>query len=716
MRGRPQLRALAERAGILASFRATDGATRVASEATTVALLAAMGVDGSSEAAAGAALEDWRARDAARVLEPVEVTPVDDAAARRVRVRLSPGGPRPTTWRLTLRDETGSETRAEGRVAPRGSRFALSLPVQPGAGYYEIRVTLEDGPEPREAHQRRIVVPRRCAEIPALFGDAPAFGLTANLYTLRSQRNWGVGDLGDLSELLRFAAGSGAAFVGVSPLHFLWNRGQDVSPYAPASRLYRNPIYLDVERIPELVECEAARARLAEPAARARLEAARQAECVDYDGIAALKREILEPLHRTFAAHHRDRPTPRGRAYARYLGKQGDALRDFATFLALTERLPAAQGRDWRQWPHAYRDPRSAEVERFRQEQADCVDFHRYVQFELDRQLEACAHSGAEVGRSVGLLQDLALGSTSEGTDGWMFPEITAPGVRIGAPPDSFNADGQEWGLPALDPHRMRERGYDYWIRLLQASCSHARALRIDHAMALTRLYWIPPGHSPRDGAYVRYPMGDLLGILALESQRHGTAVIGEDLGTVPRGFASQLARAGILSWRVLYFERSGQSFRPARAYSRRALATANTHDLPPLAGFAQGRDLELRRRIGAIPSASALAEARAERIATCRALARRLAREGILEERDALPPAPELCSAVNAFLCRTPAPLVGISLDDLAGETEPVNLPGIPAERFPSWRRRMSLAIESLRSDPGVQQGLRAVASRRRI
>jgi 4-alpha-glucanotransferase len=715
MRGRPQLRALAERAGILASYRADDGATRNTPDATAVALLAAMGVDASSEAAARDALRDWEQREARRILEPVQISAVDGPEARRVRLRLPPRGARPDTWHLTLRDEQGAEVHAEGRVAARGSRLALPLPAQPTAGYCEIELTLEGGRERSEARQRRIVVPRRCAEVRTLLGGEPAFGLTANLYTLRSERNWGVGDLGDLAELLRFATDSGAAFVGVSPLHFLWNRGHDVSPYAPVSRLYRNPIYLDIERIPEFAESEAARQAIAEPGARARLEAARRADRVDYDAISALKREILKPLHRTFAARHRNRPTPRGRAYARYLEEQGDALRDFATYVALAERFSNDPGCDWRRWPGAYRDARSAEVERFRRERPECVDFHRYVQFEIDRQLAACAHSGREAARTAGLLQDLALGSTAAGADAWMFPEIFAPGVRIGAPPDAFNADGQDWGLPPLDPHRMRDHGYDYWIRLLRASCRHARALRIDHAMALTRLFWIPPGLTPRDGAYVRYPLGELLGILALESQRHATAVIGEDLGTVPRGFAGQLARAGVLSWRVLYFERRGRGFRPAHAYSRRALVTANTHDLPPLIGFARGRDLELRRHIGAIPNEPALADARAERGATCRALARRLSREGILETRAALPSAPALCAAVNAFLCRTPAPLVGISLDDLAGETEPVNLPGISAELFPSWRRRMRLAIESLRSNPGVRLGLRAVASRRR-
>ncbi len=715
MRGRPQLRALAERAGILASFRADGGATRVTSEATAVALLAAMGVDGSSEAAARAALRDWDERAARRILEPVQVVAVGGPEARRVRVHLPRRGPRPSAWRLALRDEQGAETCAEGRVLTRGPRLALRLPAQPAAGYCEIHLTLEAGSERTEARQRRIVVPRRCAEVEALFGGQPAFGLTANLYTLRSGRNWGVGDFGDLAELLRFAGECGAAFVGISPLHFLWNRGQDVSPYAPVSRLYRNPIYLDLERTPELAESEAARARLAEPDVHTRLEAARRADRVDYDAVSALKREILELLHRTFAAQHRDRSTPRGRAYAHYLEQQGDALRDFATYLALAERFSTPHGQDWRQWPQAYRSPRSAEVRRFRQEHAERIDFHRYVQFEIDRQLEACARSGSQAGSAAGLLQDLALGSTAAGADCWMFPEVFAPGVRIGAPPDAFNADGQDWGLPPLNPQRMRDQGYDYWIRLLRASCSHARALRIDHAMALTRLYWIPPGRSPREGAYVRYPVGDLLGILALESQRHATAVVGEDLGTVPRGFAALLARAGILSWRVLYFERRGQAFRPAHAYSRRALVTANTHDLPPLAGFVRGRDLELRRQIGTLGSDAALADARAERAASCRALARRLSREGILGESAALPPVPDLCAAVNAFLCRTPAPLVGISLDDLAGESEPVNLPGASAERFPSWRRRMSLAMDSLRSHPGVQKGLRAVDSRRR-
>ncbi|MEN8183869.1 MAG: 4-alpha-glucanotransferase, partial [Myxococcota bacterium] len=509
------------------------------------------------------------------------------------------------------------------------------------------------------------------------------------------------------------AGEAGAAFVGISPLHFLWNRDADVSPYAPVSRLYRNPLYLDVEAIPELASCEAARRRLHDPDFRSCLEKAREAELLDYEGVAALKREILEPLHRTFVALHQDRSTPRGRAYASYREREGDLLTDFATYLVLAERFSATAARDWWQWPLTYRDPRSPDVHSVREQHSEEVDFHCYVQFELDRQLRSCAHASEQARLRVGLLQDLALGSTAGGADAWMFQGLFASDARMGAPPDEFNPAGQDWGMPPLDPRRLRNQAYGYWSQLLRASFAHAHALRIDHAMALTRLYWIPSGRPPNEGAYVRYPARDLLGILALESRRHGALVIGEDLGTVPRAFSAQLARWGILSWRVLYFERSGRGFRPSRSYSHRALVTANTHDLAPLAGFVLGRDLELQRQAGVIESDRALADAQSERREWCGALAQRLRAEAILGEGKALPPPPGLCAAVSAFLCRTPAQLVGIALDDLAGETEPVNLPGTSHDRFPNWRRRMALPIDALRSDPRAREALRA-ASRR--
>jgi 4-alpha-glucanotransferase len=316
----------------------------------------------------------------------------------------------------------------------------------------------------------------------------------------------------------------------------------------------------------------------------------------------------------------------------------------------------------------------------------------------------------------IGVYGDLAIGSSAGGSDTWAFPDLFADGANVGAPPDEFATSGQDWGLPPIDPHRLRAQAYGYWIRVLRSAFAHVGAIRIDHIMGLFRLYWIPEGLPATEGAYVRYPGRDLMGILALESQRSGALVIGEDLGTVPRGLAARLARRGILSSRVLYFERRGTSFRPSKRYSARALATANTHDLAPLAGFLSGRDLRLRREAGQIATDEALDAQLRVRDRDRDALCRRLAVEGLLPSGPAPPHPDRFAAAVTAFLCRTPAPLVGLSLDDLVGETEPVNLPGVAGSDHPSWTRRMRVPLQQLSSNPCARASLQAVPPKRRI
>jgi 4-alpha-glucanotransferase len=477
------------------------------------------------------------------------------------------------------------------------------------------------------------------------------------------------------------------------------------------SRLYRSALYLEIEAIPEFAECAAGGERVQAPGGASTLAALRGADHLDYAEVMATKRPVLERLHRHFATRHRDRHTPRGRAYADYLAREGEPLDDFAAFSALAESFSRQNPdrRDWHRWPAAYRSPRSAAVSGFRRENPEALDFHRWVQFELDRQLGEAARRARERRLSVGLYTDLALGSDSRGSDAWAFPGLFAENASAGAPPDEFSAQGQDWAFPPLDPHRLRRGSYDYWIRLLRAAFAHAGALRIDHAMGLARLYWIPKGRPATEGAYIRYPEADLLGILALESHRHGALVIGEDLGTVPRGLVARLARRGILSSRVLYFERAGGSFRSSRSYSNRALVSANTHDLVPLAGFLSGRDLEMRRRVGQLESDGDLREAMRERDLSSQALFRRLEVEGVLQRGTRPPSAAQFAVAVAAFLSRTPAPLVAIALDDLGGEEEPVNLPGVGPDRHPSWTRRMKLELEALASSPEARAGLRA-------
>jgi 4-alpha-glucanotransferase len=341
------------------------------------------------------------------------------------------------------------------------------------------------------------------------------------------------------------------------------------------------------------------------------------------------------------------------------------------------------------------------------------VDFHRWLQFETDRQLGEAAERAREAGLAIGLYQDLAIGTAPAGSDTWSFPDLFIRGACVGAPPDPYAATGQNWGLPPIDPRRLKEEGYRYFIRLIRAAFRHAGALRIDHVMGLFRSFWIPDGHSGADGAYVRYPSEDLLGILALESVRNHALVVGEDLGTVPPDVPPALAKWGVLSSKVLYFERGDAgSFAPAERYAPEALATANTHDMATLAGYWAGRDVELRADVGLITPAD-VASARDERARDKRELLRALARARVLEERvdpDAEDPqisVAELRGAVHDFLALTPSVLVGIALDDVAGELEPVNVPGVGQEQHPSWTRRMGKSLTELREDPETSVGI---------
>jgi len=715
MAERPRLRELAERVGIVGSYRASGGERRFTSDATREALLVAMGFEAGGEAAAATILAEMRERARNCLLPPVSVVFEDAADAASVGIQLPPEARGSLEWWLELRLENGRTVQAQGRAAVRrGQRkLALPLPETPGAGYHHLRVVAGEADARKEAQQLRVFAPRRCVGPGELLGGRRGFGLWANLYTLRSRENWGVGDLGDLRALVGFAAEKGAAFVGLNPLHALWNRDADGSPYAPVSRIFRNPLYLHVPAVPEFAACAAA-VRPA-PGELVRL---RQAREVDYERLMSVLRPVFEAMHASFCRLHRGRDTPRGRAYAHFLEEQGEALRDFATFTALAEDFARRNGdrfRDWRRWPAPFQDPRSDDVARFRDEHSEAVDLHSWLQFELDRQLADAGTTARDVGLPIGICADLAIGSASGGSDTWSFPGIFALGASAGAPPDAFSRSGQDWSFPPLDPRRLRDGSIAFWIRLLRSAFAHSGALRIDHVMGLSRLYWIPAGGSPAEGAYVRYPERELFGILALESRRGGALVIGEDLGTIPPALVTRLAGRGLLSSRVLYFEREGGRFRASRRYSRRALVTANTHDLAPLAGYVAGSDLECRRRAGQIESEAALEQEKRRRDGDLRALFARLEAEGLLE-RGPTPPSPrEISAAVTAFLCRTPAPLVGLALDDLVGERVPVNLPGVGPDRHRSWARRMTVSLEALGDDPGARSIFDAVPEDRR-
>ena len=693
----------------------TGKETRRTSDRTRVAILAAMGIDAANDAKARRSLAMLDAEEESGMIAPTTVVAVDDRSPG-MRVRVG-AGVRSVEWSYTVTDEHGHARTDEGRAPAANGVATVAYPAELPMGYYDVRLQVRADGALREGGQRLIITPGRCPSPDEVLGGRKVFGLTANLYTLHGRESWGIGNLGDLRTLVEWGAEMGAAFIGLNPLHALFNRGGDVSPYSPVSRLFRNPLYLDVSAIPELAESAAARGMLDAPDIRAIRADLRLGDQVEYARIARTLEPLLRALHATFIEQSGS-GTARGEEYRAYIESQGETLEDFATFMALDAELAKTtrgepRPKPWREWPKRYQDPRSAAVTEFRESNADDVDFHRYLQFELDRQMAEAASVARAGGMPIGLYQDLAIGTSPNGSDVWAFPDLFLTGAGIGAPPDPLAATGQNWGLPPIDPRRLAQGGYRYWIDLVRASLRHSGALRIDHVMGLFRQFWIPEGLTGKDGAYVRFPSHELLGILALEATRARALVVGEDLGTVPPDVPPELQARNIMSSKVLYFERKGVGFKPSSAYASLALATPNTHDMPTLAGWWDGRDIKLRNDAGQLGTQGrgdkdpAVAKARRERDAEKTALLRRLAAEGLLPAAKEPESGTELRAAVHTFLARSPAALVGMSIDDIVGEKNPVNMPGVAPDSFPSWTRRLRIPVETLRADTTIHTAL---------
>ena len=699
---RPLLRRLADRMGIVESYvDQSGGEVRQTSDATRERLLGAMGLDARTEDGARTALRALRHRARHEWIDPVRVVRQKSRKLSRVQVRVPDVDAESVHWTLTLRTEEGIETRWSGTTHGGPSRReTLALPVVPPLGYHDLMVTFHGAEHECSARQRLIVVPSQCTPPEARLHGRRGFGITTNLYTVRSGTNWGAGDIRDVRTIARWLGQYGGAFVGMSPMHALRNEGYDVSPYSPISRIFRNPLYLHVEDIPELRHDAVVQEMIAAPAFQAELAELRDAPMLDYARVMALRAPALESLHQSFVEHETSRDTPRAHGYADFVLREDPQLTQFATYMAIAER----EGPDARIWPAELRDANGDAVAELRRTLAKRVDYHRWLQFELDRQLGREASEAAEAGLSLGMYQDLAVGSAASGSDVWGNQELFLQGATVGAPPDMYSDEGQNWGLPAINPHVLRESGYDYWTRLLRAGFRHTGALRIDHALGLFRMFWVPLGESARQGAYVRSFSEELFGILALESVRHNALVVGEDLGTVPPHVPAVLAKWGVLGSRVQVFERDFHTgrFRPAGEYPRMALATVNTHDLPPLVGWAEARDIMLRAEVGDLSDPDVAAGMRDSRRGDLGALISSLIEAGLLPHdahHNVTPGA--LIAAVHAFIRRTPSALVGLSLDDLAHESTPVNIPGVWQDRYPSWSRRMREPLEAIFDAP---------------
>lgn len=701
---------LAEGMGVETSYTDAAGKTVHAAPGTVRSLLHAIGVDAPDEAAAQRLLVELEHAELARTLPPVAVLRVDRPPPA-VTVALPAGIGEPGTgelhWTLSLEDGTGRTGMAlftdlplERRAELDGAvmevrRLALGegLPL----GYHRLRVAAGA----LEAETLVIGVPDRCHLPTPIEIGAALWGLSAQLYAIRSANDWGMGDFGDLASLAEIAASRGASVVGLNPLHALFSdRPEQASPYSPASRLFLNPLYIDVTALPELIACEEVQSRIASEDFKRQLQAARGTELVDYAAVARLKLPLLERLFRAF---REGGSTARQLAFEAFRRERGESLERYCAFQALREHFG---GQGWQQWPDEYRDPASDAVRRFAAGNRERIDFLAWLQWVADSQLEAASERARARGMAIGFYRDLAVGADSAGAETWAAPGVVVSAAHVGAPPDLFNPAGQDWGLPPFHPRALREQGYAAFIELVRANMRHTGALRIDHAMALQHVYWIPEGNPPSEGAYVAYPMEDLIGILALESQRHACLVVGEDLGTVPEGFRERMAEAGILSYRVVFFEwTSDGGFVGPDDYPYLALATVGSHDLATLRGWWEEHDIDLKERMGLYPEAGEVEKQRARRREERSRLVEAVRAAGL-----ALPASfggdsdygTALGNAVHAFLARSNAAIAMVQLDDLTDEREQVNLPGT-VDQYPNWRRKLSLTLEELADDPSA-------------
>ncbi|GGL97353.1 4-alpha-glucanotransferase [Pseudooceanicola nanhaiensis] len=534
-----------------------------------------------------------------------------------------------------------------------------------------------------------MVVPEgaRC-HVPASLDDAPGWGVFCQLYELRSDRNCGIGDFGDLTRLARICGAAGADFLGVNPLHALFTAAPDrASPFSPSNRRFLNPLYIALDAVPGAAEPEDA-------------AALRSDTLVDYPAVAKAKLAALRGAFDTQPFG----PDASRDSFESFVAEGGEALRLHAVFEAISGRMTAAgHGPGWRDWPAALRRPGSPEVAQLAAELADDVTFHLWLQWITRRQLHAAAEAARAAGMRIGLYLDLAVGEAMDGSSTWSGAAAALPGLSIGAPPDMFATTGQNWGLSAPSPTALAAADFAPFREMIAAQLADAGALRIDHVMALWQLFLIPENHPPADGTHLRQPFADLLRELAAQSRARQAVVIGEDLGFVPDGFRDAMETANILSYRILYFEQDDDGFAAAASYPTSALACISTHDLPVMATWWRGIDIGLREAHGLVdPETSKLHAAHRER--ERKGLLRALERDGGLPAGTADAAAPDLpeqaLDAAHRFLARTPCLLCGVRLADLVGPTEPTNLPGT-VDVYPNWRPRSPVRIEDLPEHP---------------
>lgn len=680
-----------------------------------VPLLEAMGFDMGSESAIRTAIAAESERQWQRLVpvvvvlhqgKPFEISlriPVYQAKGlRRVEIRLENGDLRQFDLHLDeLEVQESGLLKGEKHVA-----LKVSLPCDLPLGYHRLEVSGCD------QHCSVIVAPQVCYEPEALEQGAKVWGSGVQLYSVRSRENWGMGDYRDLKTLCQGLGENGAGFVGLNPVHALYSANpQHCSPYSPSSRAFANVLYIQPEMIPEYGHCQQARAMVEDEAFQQRLEAVRGEDYIDYQSAAELKLSVLEVIYRHFEKHHIQQKTSRARDFAAFCEERGDSLRQFATFEALFEHFRKQDRMNWGWpcWPEAYQHPDSEEVRAFARENLERLRYFEYLQWVAEDQIALAQKSAKEAGMLIGAYRDLAVGVDRGGADVWGNRRLYVLDASTGAPPDGLGPQGQNWGLPPFHPQVLEEEAYQPFIELIRSNMRNCGALRIDHAMGLFRLWWCPNGKGAAYGAYVHYPLQDLLGIIKLESQRQKCLVFGEDLGTVPQEITASLPPARFYSSVMGIFQCQGDQFTPGDQYKKKALATLVCHDTPTLRGWWEELDIDLCAQLGFFDQEREASE-REARESGRKAVINTLHRmgenpEGVAPHGEHSPAySREIMERFSYYLVLSASQITGIQLEDCMMIKTPVNLPGT-SEEYPNWRRRLTENLDSFFASEGNQR-----------
>jgi len=581
-------------------------------------------------------------------------------------LRLSAAAGQPLRWEIR-----SAQKIAEGE----GTSDLLILPLLPN-GIFQLRVTLAR-PGDERTETACLVVCRDRAYQGGETAPGRMWALAVQLYGVRSPRNWGCGDFSDLAALVDLAADVGAAGVGLNPLHALFeDRAADASPYAPNSRLFLNPLYIDVDAVPEFPGLQAA-------GLEEEVERLRRRDIVDYDGVAKAKTRALNVAYEAFL---RQGSIERRQAFDRFRHASGSTLVRFGCFEWLRRKF----GHPWWEWPQAWRRVDDEKLAALRQSEAISIGLFEFVQWLAHEQLDRCRARASERRLPLGLYLDIAVGVRSDGFDAWCDQDAILAGMAVGAPPDALNTAGQNWGLAGFNPAGLEERQFEPFRRMLKASMRYAGAIRLDHVLGLKRLYLVPHGVRASQGTYVRFPFESMLAVAALSSQKYRCVVVGEDLGTIPENFRETLADWGLWTYQVMLFERSGTGmFFPPQSYRENALVSFGTHDIATFAGWRDQHDLAVKQALGMDPG-----ETGEQRQVALDALRQALQQHG-LETAD--------FAAVARYLADAPSRLLVISMEDVLGVRDQVNLPGTTNEH-PNWRRRLPVSFEDLKNHAALR------------